>query len=199
MSDPNAVTPAIGNAQPAISPTGQALLPAKYVPYALALSALPGAVAGVLAAAHVFPQAVQWLGIASGLLLAVLGVVSPGLRRGASAAVLFVCVGLSLQGCATLKNWWTDTVDCALQDQGKLLASMPAVITAAATQNWVGALDGLAGDLGDIVLCDAAAIAAPPAQAASAVAFVPAVASSNAAQYLALKGKTVKNATSAWR
>jgi hypothetical protein len=81
MADPQAVTPVMNPIPPPISPTGQAILPAKRVPLAMAIATLPGAVAGVLQLSHLWPQAAVDLGVASGVLWAILGVVSPGLRR----------------------------------------------------------------------------------------------------------------------
>lgn len=85
--DPNAPTPPGGTIAPApVSPTGEAILPAKYVPMAMGLASLPAGIGGLLAAAAatgltVPPHLAAWLGVASGALWLALGVISPGLRR----------------------------------------------------------------------------------------------------------------------
>jgi hypothetical protein len=77
MADPNAITPAVGNPTPAVSPTGEARIPAKYVPFIMA--AWAGIAAGVQALPDGQPKAI------ANLALLVLGplvaMVVPGLRK----------------------------------------------------------------------------------------------------------------------
>lgn len=94
--DPNAPTPPAGTIAPAISPTGEAILPAKYLPVAMGIATLPGALAGSFKAADIYPQAQMWLGIASMVLWLILGAISPGLRKAAPTAALLLALSLTL-------------------------------------------------------------------------------------------------------
>ena len=101
---------------------------------------------------------------------------------------------LSLAGCATLKRWWSATVDCASQDEAKLISSLPAIVTALASKDYIAALDSLSGDLGDIVVCDVAALSTQPAPGlASSAGIYEDTLQSNAAHYLAHTGYQVNN------
>jgi hypothetical protein len=103
-----------------------------------------------------------------------------------NAIVFTLSVALTLGGavgCATLKLLGPDTVNCAKQSEPQLLASMPQVAVALAQENFVAALDALGGDLGDIVTCDLAALAAQQADAGQAQPQ-----SAKASAYLQAKG-----------
>lgn len=73
---------------------------------------------------------------------------------------LRVSVGLVLlTGCATLKLWLSDTIDCAKEDQGAILAIIPQVAQALIQQNWVGVAIPLVEQAGNIGACALRSIA----------------------------------------
>jgi len=188
--------------QPPVSPTGEALLPAKYVPLALTLASLPGIVAGVFLMAKAFPQAQLWLLAISGGLWALLGVVSPGLRKPPSVGMVrlgtlvFLMLATALLGvlggCATLKTWWSTKaepaiIDCAKQDQQKLLDSSPVVVQALMSANWVGAIEQASQDLGDVAACVVAQLNSVPHEQLAIIQQAAVSVQANGAAWLAQK------------
>jgi hypothetical protein len=82
-----------------------------------------------------------------------------------------VIIGLSLctlAGCATLKAFMNDTVDCAKQDEAAVLAQVPQMLGALGQKDYMGAVEPLLADLGEIGMCAVGTVAASQHPAAPA-------------------------------
>jgi hypothetical protein len=139
-----------------VSPTGTAIIPAKVVPYLLAVLAVLGALIGMGVGEHpVLPAlapAEGYLQAAAAVITALLGL-TPGLRR---AVVVLLCLGaISMSGCA----WWQKTgpklATCAVKAVSDQVPALVPVLDDMTKHNAGGDLKDRVGALATTAGIDA--------------------------------------------
>jgi hypothetical protein len=157
MPDPAAPAALPYQTPPPTSPTGVAIIPARVVPYILALLAIVGALIGLgmgtPPALPVLVPAVPYLQAGSVVLLALLGA-TPGLRR---AAVVVLCVASVslLAACPHPTPIQRQAITCATDIGSAELAHAPQIVAAIGSQDWLSALEQILSAAGPGILCEA--------------------------------------------
>lgn len=141
------------------SPTGTPLLPQSIARWATVCVVTALAVLGALAACYPDSQEIRVALAVTTAIGAVLGIASPGLRRGVVPVLLVAALATS--GCAWLTRARPALAECGSSAlAGAVDAALPdvAIALAGGEADWQGALDGVVARLGQAALCALAAL-----------------------------------------